>query len=118
MKYLKAARLLLLIAAMLYPVKPASTAFYNGNELLDLCSSKRSEKQLLCLGLVSGYYDGMQYAFTCDRAGPKVIVQQLVDIVLKFLRDNPADRHIAAAALSFRAFRLAFDCKERNSAKS
>jgi hypothetical protein len=29
------------------------------------------------------------------------------------LRDNPADRHLPGLLLSYRAFYVAFDCKEK-----
>jgi len=36
--------------------------------------------------------------------------QQLMDVVIKYLRDNPANRNEQAAALSFAAFISAFNC--------
>ncbi len=69
----------------------------------------------MCLGLVSGYFDGMQMAYTCAKYDPNISRGQLEDVVVKFLKDHPADRHLPGVLLSYRAFYMAFDCKEKTS---
>ena len=39
--------------------------------------------------------------------------KQVKDVVVKYLKDNPADRHLAGIALAYRAFYVAFDCKPK-----
>jgi hypothetical protein len=88
-----------------------ATSFDSGNDLYRYCSSKDAGKTILCLGLVTGYLEGMQLAFDCNNLDA-VSREQLKDIVLKFLHDNPADRHLPAALLSSRAYYLAFKCQK------
>lgn len=89
---------------------PAKSAFDTGNELYEYCTAKDNGKQLLCMGLVTGYFEGMQAGYNC-KSHPKVTRGQLVDIVLQFLREHPADRHLPASLLAARAFFVSFDCK-------
>lgn len=100
----------LILVAALSHCSPANAAFDTGNDLYDFCTSKDSSKQLLCLGLVTGYFEGMQAGYECG-TDPKITRQQLRDIVVKFLRDNPAERHRPGAVLAARAYFLSFNCK-------
>jgi hypothetical protein len=93
--------------------RPASAAFDDGNKILERCSTSQSSyNQGVCAGLISGYFDGMQMAYTCSKADPNMTRRQVMDVVIKFLKDNPADRHLPGATLSWRAFYVAFDCKK------
>ena len=47
------------------------------------------------------------YDLAADRA------KQVKDVVVKYLKDNPADHHLAGIALAYRAFYVAFDCKPK-----
>jgi Ssp1 endopeptidase immunity protein Rap1a len=42
----------------------------------------------------------------------KVTTQQLIDVGLRFMRENPAERHLPAGVLLTRAFSLAWPCKK------
>ena len=51
-------------------------------------------------------------AYTCSRTDPNITRNQVKDVAVKFLKDNPADRHLPGVTLSWRAFYAAFDCKK------
>lgn len=104
-------RLLLVGFLILLPTR-SHAVFDTGNDLYNFCTSKNDLKLMLCLGLVTGYYEGLSFTYDCDTS-PKVTREQMKDIVVKFLRDNPAERHRAAVALAGRAYFLAFSCKKR-----
>lgn len=90
----------------------ANATFDDGNKLLNYCTSEKSFDQGVCSGLISGYMDDMQMAYTCSKADPKITRRQVIDVVIKFLKDNPADRHLPGVNLAWRAFVAAFDCKK------
>lgn len=97
-----------LLAALLTST-PVKAVFDTGNELHGYCSSAKGEEMSFCLGLITGYYEGFTISFSC-KATEKVTRGQLRDVVLKFLNDNPQDRHRPAAILAARAYLLAFSC--------
>jgi len=94
---------------------PASAEFDTGNDVLEKCTSKNPFTEGVCIGLISGYFDGMQMTHTCPKAeaSKNIIRGQIRDIAVKFLKDNPADRHLPGAALAYRAFKVAFDCRPK-----
>jgi hypothetical protein len=93
---------------------PAIAEFDDGNSLLKMChSEKGSFERGVCYGLVTGYFQGMQIAYTCSKVAPNIKRGQIIDVVVKFLQDNPAGRHLAGVLLSYLAFYVAFDCKEK-----
>lgn len=100
---------LLLIALLFFGPTTAFAVLDSGNDLYDYCTSKDSSKLLLCMGLTSGYFEGMQTGYEC-KVDPKVTRRQLMDIVIKFLRENPSERHRPAAILSAAAYLAAFQC--------
>ena len=75
------------------------------------CTSQNPFDRGMCYGLITGYYEGMQRAYTCS-TNPNVTRRQIKDVVVKFLQDNPAERHLPAAVLSWRALNVAFGCKK------
>ncbi len=93
--------------------KNLEASFYTGNEMYGYCTSKRTDETLLCLGLVTGYYEGMQLSMTCDGYSPKITTGQLHAIVVKYMNDHPDKRHLPSAALAIRSFVEAFACHER-----
>jgi hypothetical protein len=84
---------------------------HTGNELLEECKSKGA-LGLFCLGFVRGLAEGLtlwrsfapESAITCIPAG--ITTGQLKDVVVKWLADNPKDRHLGADAIVARAFRV------------
>ena len=86
----------------------ATVVFDNGNELLSVCGKDRS----YCLGVTSGYSDMLQsLGETC--ADKLVTRGQAADIVVRFLRDHPKNRHLTAASLARAALTDAFPCPNK-----
>jgi Rap1a immunity proteins len=112
-----------LAAAIALATVPAQAAAqqraraHTGNELLEECKSKGASG-LFCLGFVRGLAEGLtlwrsfapESAITCIPEG--VTTGQLKDVVVKWLADNPKDRHLGADALVVRAFRVTWPCKQ------
>lgn len=91
-------------------ISPALGYFDTGNALYASCLSTDSFDVGMCLGTIVGHYDMMMAAgYRCGNESTKN-KQQLHDIVVKFLKDNPGSRNNAAADLSFLAFFSSFDC--------
>jgi hypothetical protein len=88
----------------------AAVVFDTGNELLSMCNDPTDKR--ICLGTVSGYYDMLQWMDrTC--ADRTVTMGQAADVVIKFLRDHPASRHLSAASLASAALMQAFPCPKK-----
>lgn len=101
----------LLTAVLLAATKPAEAYFDTGNALLAICDSNTPFNVGRCVGTITGHYDMMMtQGYDCGNETTKNI-QQLRDVVVKYLRENPADRSNQAGSLSFIAFMFAFDCK-------
>ena len=102
-----------LIFGLLSLTCPAMAEFDNGNAVLQMRTSEKAFNQGVCVGLVSGYFEVMLQTYTCSRYHPDVTRRQVKYIVIKFLKDNPADRHLPGVTLAWRAIVAAFDCKEK-----
>jgi hypothetical protein len=108
-----------------------STAFsYTGNELLEHCASEQPTEQAFCMGYIdgvdSGFKMGLDAAVDLLTDIPKPQRQargmylycmpsrvtrfQTRDIVLKWLRENPKERHKPAAVLTVAALTDAYPC--------
>jgi hypothetical protein len=96
---------------------PASAGFISGNELLQSCTSggKNAEdyqNRAECRGYVQGVADELsatQKKFReCMDAKSGVTAGQTVDVVVKYLQDNPAKRNFTAASLATVALMEAF----------
>jgi Ssp1 endopeptidase immunity protein Rap1a len=86
-------------------------------------STKEAMEFMHCVGFTRGVADTIALwrgaalnAAEGDKAPAcipeKATTQQLVDIGLKFIRENPAERHIPASALLMRAFHAVWPCKK------
>jgi hypothetical protein len=86
-------------------------AFYDGNQLFSFCSPTPGD---FCRAYITGAVDallrprpeGIDFCLT-----DKVIVNQLVDVVMNYLRAHPEKRHYAAASVVNSAMTEAFPCK-------
>jgi hypothetical protein len=106
-------RALVLAAGLLWPVSAFSGGgFKSANDLYTNClASEASAEYTFCLGYVIGMTDML--------AGPpdivcltnQVTVRQALDVVMRYLRDHPEDRHYPAASQGFLALKQAFPCK-------
>lgn len=91
-------------------LRSATAYFDTGNTLYTSCTSSNLFEQGNCMGTIVGHYDQMMsLGYSCGNDTTKN-KQQLKDVVVKYLRDNPALRSEQAASLSFLAFFMAFDC--------
>jgi hypothetical protein len=94
-------------------VDAASAYFDTGNDLYDVCRRKTDHFQGACIATISGAFD-MMYAlgYTCEGAGD-VTREQLRDVAVKFLTDNPQHRNAPAVFSILLAFETAFRCKKQ-----
>ncbi|MEK1887339.1 MAG: Rap1a/Tai family immunity protein [Phyllobacterium sp.] len=106
-------RRFLLIAAMVAAsILPGNAAYYSGNEIMTKCDDELAFNKGFCLG----YFAAVADSWSNSRlvGGPPeclsaaVTVGQIRDVVVKFLRDNPARRHEDTNGLEVRALYLAF----------
>jgi len=108
--------------AATFTTAPAHAVVQSGNSWLQLCTSKQAPSQDRCLAYTRGLADGLTTASgIMDVQGAKnswlvcmpkgVTTQQLVDVGVKYMRDNPAERHEWAAPLLTIAFSEAWPCK-------
>jgi hypothetical protein len=101
-------QLFLAIASLLLLCSPGLGGFYTGNMLLKDCETDESA----CIGYVAGAFDGITQFdtnyLTCPP--PKVILQQVMDVVVDHLKESPADRHLPAVVLAARAMHRAWPC--------
>jgi hypothetical protein len=87
----------------------------NGNSFFDFCRSGTQQKQI-CIVYVKGLLDGAQLQASmtkqkqayCQPRGSSP--EQAIDILLKFMTDNPGDRHRDARLLAFAALKAAWPC--------
>lgn len=88
-----------------------------GNTLLEACESKDEFQQAFCLGYILGVadLDAMDGAAFPDRRrscrAENVTNGQERDVVVKYLKDHPEERHVLAAILVVKAMAKAFPCK-------
>jgi hypothetical protein len=85
----------------------SARGFVTGNDLFSKCSSNSP----LCMGYIAGVSDVM--STNGDICLPdNATVQQIVDIVVKYLSDHPDRRHYSASSESGVALMQAFPCNK------
>lgn len=88
---------------------PAFAQYFTGNKVYELCSTAKTsstyyQDDAFCAAYIAGVADDLELIRIvgnrpqCIPAG--VTVGQLRDVVLKRLRENPAERHLSAAAIA------------------
>lgn len=108
-----------LIAASIFFAQPSAAGWMSGNELLSACEEMNEAIKYQQLGWCRGYIVGIADAMSPGNSvnGYKakftagITVQQLTDVVLKFLREHPEDRHYSAGSLVAEALSKAFPSK-------
>lgn len=93
----------------------AGGAFLTGNDLLARCETNRSA----CINYVLGVSDALSFfedagaskSFICTTTN--VTAGQMTDVVIKYLKDNPAVRNQGAAGLTWSALTDAFPCPKK-----
>jgi hypothetical protein len=86
--------------------------FYSGNEIKSRCNEpKGSYLEAICFGYVSGVIDTNSGVFVCPPSS--VTLQQAVDIVKKYINENPAQLHKSADTIVTMAIAKDFPCKKK-----
>jgi hypothetical protein len=108
------------LSALVYAV-PSYGQFLDGNRLFELCDDDAPDyKQEVCLGYVMGVTDVLvshsdveieQRIGLCVPQG--VGAAQLRDIVVRYLKQHPEERHYAALKTVGAAVRDAFPCAKK-----
>ena len=102
---------------------PAQARYETGNTLYSDCTNSGTKIDRLvagahCSSYIVGVYDEHEFQSLISKTSPEfcapkgVVIQQLVDIVTKFLVDNPESRQYPAAALVKLSLTKAFPCKD------
>ena len=113
-------RLVALATAVALACLPASAqearALYSGNDLWSRCSGKGDLNIGLCGGFVVGITDAMMGSgggISGRRAciPLSVLVEQITDVVKRYLEQHPEQRHYSAASLVAQALSETFPCK-------
>ncbi|WP_420557906.1 Rap1a/Tai family immunity protein [Roseovarius sp.] len=105
----------------------------SGNELLDTCISDNQIMAGFCLGYIIGYSEGAPWggslaviqanpgldadavndavgAITGSCVPSEASNEQLMDVTIKYLTNNPETRHTSARTLIWTAYSEAFPC--------
>jgi hypothetical protein len=105
-----------MIGLMMMLAAGQSATFVGGNDLYAQCTGD-SLGQLQCMSYVVGVADGIAASETVSKAAHADICipngasqRQLMDVVTKFLRDDPEHRALHASVLVYVAFEKAFPC--------
>jgi hypothetical protein len=88
----------------------AEANFITGNQLLAACEATDKASDAFCMGTILAYYD-MLYEMEYHCRDGHLTGQQIRDVVVKYLKENPAHRDTRASGLSFLAITDAFNCK-------
>ena len=96
---------------------PAEAHFVTGNDLLKDCTSTDKDtaygQHLFCTGIIVGYYEMLTFLqFNCGDDSKKT-AGEIEDVVVKYLKEHPAERSKPAATVSAIAISEAFKCLPR-----
>jgi hypothetical protein len=89
----------------------AEAGFISGNQLHEYC--QKYDARQFVYGYIASVADSDK--FLC--APPGVTVQQLADVVCRYLSDHPEKRHLTGASLAFGALNASFPCPKTPAAK-
>jgi hypothetical protein len=114
-------RLFLALVVAVCVTRPAATEdVARGNNFYTLCSDAvgPTADRLVCLAYVKGLYDMAGYLQPPSKAGlvcapDAVTMDQYLDILLKYLRDNPERRQALTAELMWEAVSKVYPCARR-----
>ena len=90
----------------------ADASFDTGNDVLRYCTSPKDFDQGMCFGMISGYLDTMELAYSCPTSS-KITRQQVRDLAVKDMLADPAQRHLPGHILAVASFVKAFGCTVR-----
>lgn len=113
----RAGLLCLVLTALVVPHDTTAQSvqgFKDGNELLRICTSRLPFESGICLGYLQGIADQMEAMRSANKARPclpaGVVGQQLTDVVVKYLQQNPVMRTEPGAHLATIAIGDAWGC--------
>lgn len=110
MKWLTTA---LAVASLTAAIPAHAQFFVSGNDLWEQCRNTQSPNdQARCssfiVSVVDTYNTSVKQSDALFCTPPGITIGQLVDVAKKHLEQNPEHRHIQAALVVMRAFRVAF----------
>jgi hypothetical protein len=97
----------------------AEAYFLTGDQLYSDCTSTDKEPLALmrsqfCSGIILGHYEMLTFLhFNCGDDAKKDL-GQIRDVVVKYLKEHPAERSEPAERVSFRAIFETFKCAPRD----
>jgi len=117
MRYAIFLSLLLLISDSTPSSRPKAD-LVEGNGLLEACTSKQPLQGAMCIGYIRGVIDGENMMGTALNKRPLVCLAdgvtlgQVEEVVVKYLKDNPAERNKSSAGLIGIAAATAWPCPQ------
>ena len=99
------------------PVMAREYAVDDGNDLLDTCSKSNDFAEGYCLGYVRALSNGVDFIVASKGShvcyGPNVTIGQVRDVVVDYVRRNPAKRNENALLLTAYAIGAAWPCAKK-----
>lgn len=89
----------------------AHADFYTGNKLKSLCNSQNYVESSVCIGYTVGITDSFSGYLFCPPA--EVTAGQLVEMVKKYMNENPAKLHEPSSSIVVDAIKKDFPCKKK-----
>lgn len=115
MKKFMAAILAGCFVASAFPANARETAIDDGNEIISVCGDQTYFSSGYCLGYIRGVSHGADMYFASKNTNicypNNVTVGQLRDVVVDYIRRNPAKRTESAMLLVARASIEAWPCR-------
>lgn len=103
----------LLVTAIL----PARADFLDGNKFFEMCNDNKSNADAnFSGGYVAGFYDYLTLIPEMAKTScpsSKITTSQMRDVFCIYLKNNPQNRHLPAAALAQNAITAAWPCSPR-----
>jgi hypothetical protein len=91
---------------------------FDGNQVLQLCENTGGYNEGFCLGYLLGLVDslinGAAPIMCRSESSDHITLEQNRDIILKYLRDHPENRHCGAIDITCAALRTLFRCSGKS----
>jgi hypothetical protein len=118
MRYATLLSLLLIVTGDSIPSARPNADLVEGNGLLEACTSRQAVPGAMCIGYIRGVIDGENLMGTALNKKPFVCLSegvtlgQVEEVVVKYLRENPAERNKPSAGLIGIAAASAWPCAQ------
>ena len=117
MKWILGVSLLVLAISTNQAMAVDTPSFMGGNELFSICSDKNVASLGQCYGYIAGVVDEFETFRAFRNTKPclpeGVTGKQFVDVVMKYLTDNPAIRNLSASSNVTVAVSDAWGCNNK-----